>query len=99
MEVVEKYHTQLLAAISTAERVSGVTVRDFLRDVEISCRLRKALSYYLEFGLERQVCVEEIDKDMLAKYRNAGRLTWEEFSKKREKYMRERLSWLEEQSF
>jgi hypothetical protein len=92
MAVVEKYHAQLISAISTAERLSGVTVREFVRDVEISFRLRNVLSYFIELGCTREICLEELDRNMMSKFRNSGRKTWDEFTNKRDKYMQKRLS-------
>lgn len=92
MDVVEKYYAQLTTSISTVEKTSGATVRDFVRDVEISTRLRNALNVFIESGGEREIGLEELDKDTFQNIRNVGRSSWREFSSKRDEYMRERLS-------
>ncbi len=92
VDVVESYHKQLQEAISVAEKRTGVPVREFILNVDMSARLRTALESLLEWSNGQGICIEYIDEYIFRRLRNCGPLSWNEFSEKREKYLLERQS-------
>jgi hypothetical protein len=85
LDVVEAYGKQLQAILSMAERRMGVPLVEFVQRVELSPRVRSALYSYLELERGREVIyLEEVAEFHFIRLRNTGRLSWKEFSEKRE---------------
>lgn len=90
LDVVEAYGKQLQAILALAEKRMGVPLREFVERVEISPRVRSAVYQLMELGGEREIFLEEVSEFHFIRLRNTGRLSWAEFSEKREKYLRVR---------
>ena len=90
LAIVESYHRQLDEAIEKVRNYRGSPVADFIKQVDISVRLRYALKFLMESNPDRPLCLEEINEFDFRRIRNTGRVSWYEFVEKREQYLYDR---------
>ncbi len=87
LDVVEAYHRQLNVAVGMAEAHRRVSLLTFLKEVTVSPRLEKALSYFKLRNDGTPACLDEILKTDFLRIRNAGLGLWDEFVEKRDSYL------------
>lgn len=89
MTVVELYREQLKATACAIGSYAEPTVLDFIRDADISTRLRNALAYMVSRHGESPIRLEDVKEQDVALIRNIGPVSFKEFVEKRSVYLRE----------